>query len=87
MLTITRCFSTLIASGNGKRCKELSSILSNTLLSKDEDGVLKSLIFKSDHDKYKQKNSQISSEIALKINHLYDDIDDFYFVNDLRENG
>jgi hypothetical protein len=85
MLTVSKCFSTLIASGNGKRCSELRSILSDVLSSTDENGISKTLIFKSKSSNFKHKASKISSEIASKIDHLYFDIDDYYFVNDLRK--
>ncbi len=78
MLTITRCFSTLIASGNGKRCIELRNILHETLLAKDINGQIKSVVFKNNTDK-----NAISVEVAGKIDHLYSDIDDYFFVNDL----
>lgn len=86
MLTVSKCFSTLIASGHGKRCNELRGILGNILLSKDEDGISKITIFKSSSEKDKVKASKISSEIAKSINYLYDDIADFYFINDLGKN-
>lgn len=85
MLTVAQCFSTLIASGNGKRCNELRSILYSTLLSKDEDGITKLDIFKDGFDKDHLKASKLSSEIAYKIDHLYMDIDDYFFVNDLEK--
>jgi len=87
MLTVVQCFSTLIASGNGKRCGELRNILFNVLSSKDEDGIKKLDIFKDDFEKNKIKSSKISSEIAQNIDYLYSDIDDHFFVNDLEKNG
>ena len=85
MLTITRCFSTLIASGNGKRCIELRNILHETLLAKDINGQIKSVVFKNNTDKNAICN--ISVEVASKIDHLYSDIDDYFFINDLVHNG
>ncbi len=86
MLTVAQCFSTLIASGNGKRCSELKSILSNILLSKDEDGINKLDMFKDGFEKNQTKASKLYSEIAYSIDHLYSDVDDHYFVGDLVKN-
>ncbi len=67
MLTVAQCFSTLIASGNGK----------------DDDGIDKLEIFKDGFEKNKIKSSKLSLEIASRIDYLYSDISDHYFVDDL----
>jgi hypothetical protein len=86
MFTIPKCFSALIASGNGSRCKELRARLMDTLLCTDKStGIAKVIIFKTGNEEDKKIIKDISNELADSISNLYSDIDVFFFGKDLEK--
>lgn len=83
MMTVIKCFSVLIASGNGARCVALRNVIRDQLLTVEPiSGELKVMIHKYGKVSYPEKYLQISKEIAREISPLFADIDKCYFGSD-----
>ena len=86
MLTIPKCFSALIVSGNGQKCNDLRIKINQTLLQKDyTTGQLKVTLFKYHKEDYPEIVKSISKEIGKIIEESIVDIDVMYFGNDLKK--
>lgn len=86
MLTIPKCFSALVASGNGQKCSELRNKINTVLLQKDySTGHLKVILFKYYKEEYPEIVKSISKEVGKVIEGVVSDVDDIYFGNDLKK--
>ena len=86
MLTIPKCFSALVASGNGQKCNELRNKINSVLLQKDySTGYLKVTLFKYHKEDYPEIVKSISKEVGRVIEGVVADVDDIYFGNDLKK--
>lgn len=84
MLTIPKCYSALVASGNGAKCNELKNKINSILLTKENNtGLLKVIVFKYYKEQFPDIAKLISNELKKSINEVVNDIDDIYFGNDL----
>lgn len=84
MLTLPKCFSALVASGNGQKCNELKVKVNSILLQKEySTGYLKVILFKYHKENYPEIVKSISKEIGLVIEEIVSEVDDIYFGNDL----
>lgn len=84
MLDITKCFSILVASGNGSRCNELKSALRKELYLNDpETNKFKVVIMK--HGKYSMPDAhkRVARDIDETVSPFFKDIDNFFFSSDL----
>ncbi|HVI41859.1 MAG TPA: hypothetical protein VM577_14510 [Anaerovoracaceae bacterium] len=82
MITIAKCFSILVASGNGNRCDRLRSTIRDQLLNIDPgSGQLKVTV----HKYGKRDNKaylKICQEVAESIQPMFLDIDQKFFCQD-----
>lgn len=79
--TISKCFSILVASGNGQRCALLREKLKKVWLETDnKSGKLKIRIHKFEKKSMPETYQAISLELQDNIDCLYGDIDDRYFL-------
>lgn len=86
MLTIPKCFSALVASGNGQKCNELRNKINTVLMQKDHNtGILKVTLFKYHKEEYPEIVKEISMEVSKVIEGVVQDVDDIYFGNDLKK--
>jgi hypothetical protein len=86
MLTIPKCFSALVASGNGQKCNELKIKINSVLLQKDyTTGCLKVILFKYHKEEYPEIVKSISKELSKVIEGVVSEVDDLYFGNDLKK--
>lgn len=86
MLTIPKCFSALIVSGNGQKCNDLRKKINHALLQKDyTTGQLKVTLFKYHKEDFPEIVKSISKEIGEIIKEAVYDIDSIYFGNDLKK--
>lgn len=86
MLTIPKCYSALVASGNGDKCLNLKNRINSVLLQKDHTtGYLKVIIFKFGREKHPELFRKISNELKVAITESVSQVDDLYFGNDLKK--
>ncbi len=86
MITLPKCYSALVASGNGVKCAELKNKLNYILLQKEpRTGLLKVILFKFAREEYPEIVKEISKEVKLTIENVVKDVDDLYFGNDLKK--
>lgn len=84
MLDITKCYSILIASGNGARCNDLRNLLRKELFTLDADtGKHKMVIMKHGRFSMPEDYQRVSGQVATSMSPLFTDIDDHYFSVDL----
>lgn len=84
MITIAKCFSILVASGNGNRCDRLLNTIRDRLLNIDPDsGQLKVTVHKYGKRDNKAYLS-ICQEVASSVQPMFLDIDDKFFCQDNR---
>lgn len=77
MMSITKCFSILVASGNGQRCNDLRNILRENLYEIDpETNKFKIAIWKYGKESEPEAYVRISKDIAAVVGPLFVDIDD-----------
>ncbi len=85
MMSIIKCFSILVASGNGQRCNDLRDSLRKNLYEIDsETGKFKVAIWKYGKKSEPEAYTRISKDIAVAIGHLFKDVDDHFFSIDNR---
>lgn len=83
MMSITKCFSILVASGNGQRCNELRNSLRANLYEVDkETKKFRIAIWKYGKQSEPEAYLRISKDIATIIGPLFNDIDDYFFSVD-----
>lgn len=83
MMTIIKCFSVLVASGNGSRCIDLRKSIHEHLLSIDEPTEeLKVTVFKFGKKKYPEDYKRISTELTKIVSPLYTDVSSKFFGDD-----
>lgn len=83
MMSIIKCFSILVASGNGQRCNDLRDSLRKELYEVDpETEKFKIAIWKYGKKSEPDAYVRISKNIAVAIKSLFHDIDDHYFSID-----
>ena len=86
MLTIPKCYSALVASGNGAKCNELKTKINSILLQREYNtGELKVLLFKFGKEKHPEIVRKIAKELKTCITEVVSNVDDVYFGNDLRK--
>jgi len=86
MLTIPKCYSALVASGNGAKCENLKRNIQNVLLKREDfTGMYKVELFKFYKDQYPDIVREISKELKQSIEIVVKDVDDIYFGNDLKK--
>jgi hypothetical protein len=84
MLDITKCYSILIASGNGGRCNDLRDLLRKELFTIDEStGKHKVVIMKHGRRSMPDDYNRVSKQIATVMSPLFMDVEDHYFSVDL----
>jgi hypothetical protein len=84
MLDITKCYSILIASGNGGRCNHLKDLLRKELFAIDEDtGKHKVVIMKHGRRSMPDDYDRVSKQVATQMSPLFTDVDDHFFSVDL----
>lgn len=82
-MSVIRCFSVLVASGNGARCGKLrDSIRNELLISEPTTGQLKVTLHKFGKVSNPELHFQISKDIARKISPIFADIDKHFFCQD-----
>ena len=83
MMSITKCFSILVASGNGQRCNDLRDVLRDVLYEVDSDtNKFKISIWKYGKSSEPEAYARISKEVARVVGPLFRDIDDHFFSID-----
>lgn len=75
MLSIVKCFSVLVASGHGERCKNLKGILHQELNCLDETNQNKVIFYKFHKASNPSLHQQICISLANEAASLYKDID------------
>jgi hypothetical protein len=86
MITIPKCYSALVASGNGAKCNELKNKINSLLLQKEQNtGQLKVILFKFGKEKHPEIVRKITKELKSTIENVVKDVDDLYFGNDLKK--
>ena len=84
MLDITKCFSILIASGNGDRCNSLKSALHNELYTTDPlTNKFKVVIMKHGKHSMPEDHKRIAKSVSGIVSPFFKDIPDFFFSIDL----
>lgn len=82
-MSITKCFSILVASGNGQRCNELRDSLRANLYEIDpETNKFRIAIWKYGKDSDPEAYLRISKGVAGVVGPLLKDIDDHFFSID-----
>jgi hypothetical protein len=85
MTSIIKCFSILIASGNGDRCQELRNRLKERLHSYDKDTQqYKVYLIKFGQKEMPEDHKRVSKEVFSDIRSLFKDVDDHFFAIDRR---
>lgn len=82
MMTVVKCFTVLVASGNGQRCIELRNVVRNHLLVNDETGDSKLNIHRFGKLNNPIAYKRICTEIAQKILPLFSDVDEYFFCSE-----
>jgi len=83
MMTIPKCFSLLIASGNGQRCNDLRIAVRKSLITVDEEtNKCKLVILKFGRDTMPDAHKRASLDLARDISPLFMDISEFYYSED-----
>ena len=86
MLTIPKCYSALVASGNGAKCNELKKKINSVLMNKENNtGLLKVTIFKYYKEEFPDIAKLISHELKQTIDEVVCNVDNIYFGNDLNK--
>ena len=82
-MSITKCFSVLVASGNGQRCNDLRDSLREHLYEVDpKTGKFRVAIWKYGKKSEPEAYVRISKDVALVIGPLFNDISDHFFSID-----
>lgn len=84
MVTLTQCFSALVASGNGSRCNGLKNDLQAVLLDTDDSGQIKSYVWKFGKEQFPNKQKELKGVVAEIMNDFIHDVDIFYFGEDIK---
>jgi len=83
MMSIIKCYSVLVASGQGQRCNELRSVLRKNLWEIDSaTDKFKIAIWKYGKKSEPEAHLRIANGVAVAINCLFNDIDDRFFSID-----
>lgn len=83
MMSITKCFSVMVASGNGQRCNEFREALRANLYEIDpETNKYRIAIWKYGKQTEPEAYLRISRDVAAIVGPLLRDIDDHYFSVD-----
>jgi len=86
MLTLPKCYSALVASGNGVKCNELKQKINSILYEIEPNTQLcKLLIFKIYNKKYPDIAKEIHHELSKAIEDIVLDVNDIYFGSDLKK--
>lgn len=84
MMPIIKCFSILVASGNGQRCNDLRETLREELYKLDsETEKFKIAIWKYGDKSEPEAYLRISKEIRVAISPLFKDIDSHFFYDNV----
>lgn len=81
MMTVVKCFTVLVASGNGEKCIELRNALRDQLLVNDETGESKLNIHKFgklNNPAYKR----VCAEVAKRISPFFTDVNKYFFCSE-----
>jgi hypothetical protein len=85
VISVGKCFSVLVASGNGQRCNDLRTELRNTLYEVDEQTDKYNLVIWKFGNKSNPKAfERVSKKVAKAISPFFSDIDDMYFSVDYK---
>ena len=83
MLTVIKCFTILVASGNGNKCCELRSRIRDQLSTIDrETGWTKVMIHKFGQETYPGAYKRVCEEVAKSIRPIISNIDERYICSD-----
>lgn len=86
MLTLPKCYSALVASGNGAKCNELKQKVNSILYEIEPNTqICKVLIFKIYNKQYPDLAKEINHELSRAIENIVLDVKDIYFGNDLKQ--
>ena len=79
-LTLSKCFSALVASGNGNKCNGLKFDLQETLLTKNEsEGQYNSYIFKFGSDSNPKLQNDLNTVVGTIVDPYLHDVDPLFF--------
>lgn len=85
-MTLIKCYSVLVASGNGYRCKDLRYIITDELNTQDEvTSKSKSQIFKYEKKSNPKDFLRISNELTMRVASLFTDVSEHYFADDINK--
>ena len=83
--TIPKCYSILVASGNGSRCSELTRLLRAHLLQTDDQlGIRKVLLHKHCKEAFPELHAELCQDIATLITPLFQDVPARFFLKDAK---
>ena len=84
MLSVIKCMTILVASGNGIRCNDLKEVLRNHLLTRDEEtGEMKVLVHKFGRYDFKEDHERICREVGSIIFPIMKGINKHFYCSDL----
>lgn len=84
---LAKCFSALVASGQGRKCRDLKSLLHQNLLIKPT-GAVEPLVlqYKYGHQKDPESHLQLRRQLARQVIKVMRQVDAYFFGPDLEEN-
>ena len=87
-MQITECFSILVASGFGHRCKDLKQVLHNRLLVRDT-ATQESLVelHKFGKDGQPQAHRALSQRLSRDVLHLFKGVERKYFLRPIPQSA
>lgn len=86
-MTLIKCFTVLVASGNGGRCTKLRNVIRNSLLLDDlETGESKLHIHKFGKNNNSDAYNRVCNEVAINISPLLSDIKKHFFCSEITQN-
>lgn len=80
MNSIIKCFSILVASGNGNRCGHLRDVLHHNLISLDEETKKSRIELYKEHG---EESDRIGAELYEDVRVLFYDVPSRFFAADL----
>ncbi len=82
-LSLVKCFSLLVASGNSEKCNDLHDKVRNSLLMKEENtGLSKAFLFKYGLKSHREAHIQTGKEVAALAFPMIHGIPEIFFGPD-----